>query len=180
MIDDITDGTRALIGEGLIDPQRVCVMGGSYGGYASPMSAVREPDLYKCVIGYAGVYDLAAMKKETDVSESESGRNYMEMYIGGDEAELRQHSPITYIDRLKAPVLIVHGRRDRRAPFSQAKILRKALEERGKPFEWLEKPNEGHGFVNVDNRVELYKMVLEFLGKNVGSTSISVPGTAQG
>lgn len=171
MIDDITDGARALIGEGLIDPQRVCVMGGSYGGYASLMSAVREPDLYKCVIGYAGAYDLVAMKKESDISESESGRNYMEMYVGGDEAELRQHSPITYIDRLQAPMLIVHGKRDQRTPFSQAKILRKALEQRGKAFEWLEKPTEGHGFMNVDNRVELYEKVLDFLNTNIGAPS---------
>lgn len=180
MIDDITDGTRALIAEGLADPNRICVMGGSYGGYASVMSAVREPDLYKCAIGYAGVYDLVALKKESDISESELGRNYIRMYVGGDEAELRQHSPITYIDRLKAPVLIVHGKRDQRTPFSQAKILRKALEQRGKPFEWLEKPNEGHGFVNVDNRVELYEKVLEFLKKNIGSASISAPGAEQG
>ncbi len=167
MIDDITDGVRWSISQGLVDPARVCIFGGSYGGYASLMSAVREPDLYKCAIGYVGVYDLALWAEDTDVSEWGGGRRYINEFVG-DEKILQEQSPIAYLDRLKAPVFIVHGEDDRRVPFNQAKALRKALDKRKHPYEWMSKLKEGHGFANEENRVELYQRMLKFLEQNIG------------
>jgi dienelactone hydrolase len=168
MIDDITDGVRWAIKEGFADPGRVCIYGGSYGGYAALMSAVREPDLYRCVIGYAGVYDLALLRKDSDITEHRGGKHYFVDYIGENPDVLREQSPLTYIDKLKADVFIVHGEADRRTPFSQATALRAALKKKDHPYEWLTKAREGHGFGNEDNRAELYEKMLTFLGRNIG------------
>ncbi|TJY60010.1 S9 family peptidase [Sinimarinibacterium sp. CAU 1509] len=169
MIDDITDGVHYLTESGVVDGSRICIYGGSYGGYASLMSAVREPDLYRCVIGYAGVYDLPALKRNSDIRRSKMGRNYMNQYIGDDPDELEAQSPINHLEALKAPVFIVHGELDERAPFDQAKLLRKAMDKRKLPYEWMVKSNEGHGFWNEDHREELYTKMLAFLREHIGA-----------
>ncbi len=168
MINDITDGTRWAVQQGLADASRICIYGASYGGYAALMSAVREPDLYRCVIGYAGVYDLPRLRKDSDVADTARGRRFMNEFIG-DDKRLKAASPLTYIDRLKAAVMIVHGEEDKRAPFSQAKALRSALDERHYSYEWLAKPDEGHGFYEEANLMELYTRLLAFLDRNIGA-----------
>ncbi len=169
LIDDITDGTRWAIKQGYADPKRVCIFGASYGGYASIMSAVIEPDLYRCAIGYAGVYDLARWKRDSDVGESDFGRNYISDFVGSDADALAKASPINYLDRLKAAVMIIHGEEDERAPFSQAKLLRDALDKRKYPYEWLVRPGEAHGFILPKNRLALYEQLIAFLDKNIGA-----------
>lgn len=168
MIDDIVDGARWVIEQGIADRQRVCSYGGSYGGYSSLMMAVREPELVKCVIAYVGVYDLEALKRDSDIKQFRAGRNYMTEYIGDDPAELRAQSPLYQLDRLKAPVFIVHGKQDERAPYKQAKWLRDALEKRDHEFEWLVKSDEAHGFWKLENRVELYQRMLRFIEDHIG------------
>lgn len=168
MIDDITDAVRWSIAQGFVDPSRICISGASYGGYAALMSAVREPDLYRCVVGTAGVYDLKLLKKESDVGRKASGREYLSEAIGSSEAEQIAQSPITYLDRLLAPMLIVHGEDDARAPVSQAKALRRELQRRKLPHQWLVKAEEGHGFQKTDNVIEYYEKLLAFLDENIG------------
>ncbi|MFI4979415.1 MAG: alpha/beta hydrolase family protein [Nevskiales bacterium] len=169
MIDDITDGTRWAAAQGIADAGRVCIYGASYGGYAALMSAVREPDLYRCAIGYSGVYDLNRWKTDSDVSATTRGRTFIGEFVGADSSHLSAASPIVYIDRLKAAVMIVHGEDDERVPVSQARLLRKALEGRDYPYEWLVKPHEGHGFYLEKNRIELDQKLLAFLARNIGS-----------
>jgi dienelactone hydrolase len=168
MIDDITDGVKQVIADGTVDKTRICIFGASYGGYASLMSAVREPDLYRCAVGYAGVYDLPLLKAESDVSEQKIGRDFLNETMGTDPAFLKAQSPISRLDQLKAAVMIVHGEEDIRAPLSQAKSLRKALDSREIPYQWLVKSGEGHGFFNEDNRTELYEKLAAFLDQNIG------------
>jgi acetyl esterase/lipase len=175
MIDDITDAVRATIADGTADASRICIYGGSYGGYASLMSAAREPDLYQCAIPYVGVFDLAMLKRDTDIASYRGGRTFMDLYIGDDAADLAKHSPINYLGTLRAPVFIVHGEKDPRAPFNQAKLLRAKLEERKHPYEWLSKPKEGHGFYNVDNRTELYQKMEDFLDRHIGERRPAKP-----
>jgi dipeptidyl aminopeptidase/acylaminoacyl peptidase len=180
MINDITDGTRWAIEQGIADPKRLCIFGGSYGGYAAVMSAVREPDLYKCVVGYAGVYDLEKWKRDSDVGDSIRGRTYISDFVGATPERLRAASPLQYINNLKASIMIVHGEEDERVPFNQAKALRSALEARHYPYEWLAKSGEGHGFYKEENRIELYEKLLAFLDKNIGKSSVSaVPPVPQ-
>ena len=168
MIDDITDGTKWVIGQGYANPKRLCIYGASYGGYAALMSAVREPDLYRCVVDYAGVYDLRIQKARSDTSSSDAGNNYISDFIGATPERLYQASPASQIDKLKAAVMIAHGEEDRRVPIAQAKALRKALDERHYPYEWLVKAGEGHGFYLPQNRLDLYVKMLAFLDRNIG------------
>ena len=168
MIDDLTDGARWAISTGVADAKRLCIFGASYGGYAALMSAVREPDLYRCAVGYAGVYDLNLLLGDSDVSKSAAGRLFWKDSIADTAEERARLSPIRYLDQLKAAVMIVHGESDSRTPFSQAKALRKALRDRKLEPEWLTKYEEGHGFANEDNRTELYERLAAFLEKNIG------------
>lgn len=167
MQDDLTDAVRWAIGQGIADEKRVCIMGASYGGYAALMSPLREPDLYRCAIAFAGVYDVVAQSATSDISESRFGRMYLQEVLGDDEQQ-RQHSPVTYLEELKAPVLIAHGTDDKRVPFSQAKILRKAMEKLGKPYEWAEYDGERHGFYKEANHEDFLKRSIEFLDKHIG------------
>ncbi|HZP12770.1 MAG TPA: S9 family peptidase [Nevskiaceae bacterium] len=175
MIDDITDAARWAIAQGIADPQRMCIFGASWGGYATMMSLVREPDLYQCGVAFAGVYDLPSQISDTDGAQWLIGRNYLDEAIGTDSKELAAQSSINYVDRLKAPVFLVHGTEDRRVPFSQAKKLRKALEKAGKPYEWMEVAHEGHGFWKDENNVEFLDKLAAFLDKNIGNGASPPP-----
>ena len=132
------------------------------------MGAVRQPELYQCVIAYVGVYDLELMFEKGDIPRRDSGLVYLKQAVGEDEADLRARSPLHNLDALNAPVLIVHGGEDFRVDVEHAYRLREALEELNKPYEWLLKPNEGHGFYKPENRLELYQRMLAFLDKHIG------------
>lgn len=171
MIDDLTDSVRALIASGTADAGRVCIYGGSYGGYAALMSAVREPGLYRCAVGYAGVYDLPLLFKESDVTAVSIGRRYWQDSIGKDPSFLREQSPVQRLDSLRAAVLIVHGKQDPRAPYGQAKALREGLERRKLPYEWLVKDKEMHGFYDEANRTEFFETLGAFIDRHIGTAS---------
>jgi acylaminoacyl-peptidase len=168
MQDDVTDVTQWAIDAGITSEDRVCIFGGSYGGYAAMMGAVREPDLYQCVIAYVGVYDLELMYEKGDIPTRESGLEYLRQAVGEDKEDLRARSPVHHLDKLKAPVLIVHGGEDFRVDIAHAYKLRKGLEKLDKPYEWLVKPNEAHGFYLPENRLELFERMIAFLDKYIG------------
>lgn len=169
MIDDMTDGVHYLVEQGIVDGDRVCAYGGSYGGYAALQSAVREPDLYKCTIGFVGVYDLNMMFTEGDIPTRANGRAYLERVLPKGEARNAQ-SPIHNLAQLQAPVLLIHGGKDFRVPQIQAEKLRDALNERNHPLEWMDKPFEGHGFYNPDNNVERWELMLDFIARHIGAS----------
>jgi dipeptidyl aminopeptidase/acylaminoacyl peptidase len=165
---DLIDGVKWAIGEKYADPQRICVYGASFGGYSAMMTTIRAPGLFKCAVGYAGVYDLAMMYSKGDIREHKSGRSYLRTVIGRDDAELGANSPVRLADKIDVPVLLVHGEDDRRAPFAQAKAMRAALDAAHKPYEWLAKPDEGHGFYSEADNVEFYQRLQDFLAKYIG------------
>jgi dipeptidyl aminopeptidase/acylaminoacyl peptidase len=173
MQDDLTDATRWAVQQGYADPKRLCIYGGSYGGYAALEGTVREPDLYRCAIGYVGVYDLALMYKDGDIPRSLFGKSYLKMVLGTDPAEMRKRSPAANADRIKAALMLAAGGRDERVPVSHARALKSALDERKHPYEWLLKDSEGHGFYRTANKVELYTKMLEFLDRNIGAARTS-------
>lgn len=171
MQDDLTDATNWAVQQGYADPKRLCVYGASYGGYAALQGVVREPDLYRCAIGYVGVYDLNLMYRDGDTRRSLFGRRYLAQVLGTDSADLSQRSPASNVDKIKASLMIVVGGRDERVPPSQANALRAALDKRGYTYEWLKKDKEGHGFFRTENNVELYTTMLQFLDRNTGKPS---------
>ncbi len=166
--DDIIDATRWAISNGFADPQRVCLMGGSFGAYSALMSAIRAPDLFRCAIGYAGVYDLELMFSRGDIRRSEFGRRYLDEAVGDDEQALAAQSPAAQVAQLQAPVLLVHGGADFRAPLAHAKAMRDALKRAGKPYEWMVVEDEAHGFYRAANRLAYYERALGFLEKHIG------------
>lgn len=167
MIDDMTDGVRHLIAQGVADESRVAVYGASYGGYAALMSAIREPQLYRAAINFVGISDLSLMYREGDTTESSIGIETLETYIGRSDEVLKGQSAIHNLDKLKAPVMIIHGTEDQRVPLIQAEVLKKAFDERGHPYEWLVKEKEGHGFYKPENEIERWQKMLAFLAKHM-------------
>lgn len=165
---DMIDGVKWAIDQSYADPKRVCVYGASFGGYSAMMTTIRAPGMFKCAVGYAGIYDLQMMYSKGDIQEQKSGRSYLSAVIGKDDADLAANSPDKLADKIDVPVLLVHGEADERAPFAQAKAMRSALDAAHKPYEWLSKPGEGHGFFDEKNNIEFYNQLASFLAKNIG------------
>lgn len=176
MQDDLTDATRWAIDEGIADPERICIYGGSYGGYAALMGVVKEPDLYQCGVGYVGVYDLAWFRsgdgsdfsRNTFREARQNFRRFMTSAVGDSPEALAPVSPVEHVERIEAALFIVHGEADVRVPVGHAYRLRDALDAAGMEYEWMIKEKEGHGFYNVGNRVELYTRMLEFFRTHIG------------
>ncbi|MCW8875780.1 MAG: prolyl oligopeptidase family serine peptidase [Kangiellaceae bacterium] len=169
MQDDLTDATLWAVKEGIADKDRVCIYGASYGGYASMMGVVKEPDLYKCAVAYVGVYDIAIQTKESDTAEIKWGREFLEdAWNAYDKDFVRERSPIYHLDKLKAAVMLVHGKDDPRCPIEQYDALADALDERDYPYESVVKAFEGHGFRNEENNYDLYSKMEKFLEKHIG------------
>ncbi|MBT4518898.1 MAG: prolyl oligopeptidase family serine peptidase [Halieaceae bacterium] len=170
MQDDLTDATRWAVENGIAAEDRICIYGGSYGGYAALMGVVKEPDLYQCAIGHVGVYDLEFMKSTGNVAERMlGGKVYMDKVMGTDPDKLKRTSPAHGVDAIKAAVMIVHGGQDLQAHYKNAYILRDAMKKAGKPYEWAFYPKEGHGFMNEDNRLDFRQKMLAFLAKHIGN-----------
>jgi len=163
MQDDLTDATRWAIGAGLADPKRICIVGGSFGGYAALMGAAREPDLYRCAVGHAGVYDLELMHTSGDIADSRLGRSYLEEALGNDPADLRRRSPVHLAERIQVPVLLIHSTDDWRADHQHAVRMKRALQDHGKPVEYLELRGEGHGIFDESTRRDVWQRILAFL-----------------
>lgn len=168
MQNDLTDATRWAIEQGHADPERICIFGASYGGYAALMGAAREPDLYECAIGYVGVYDLPMMFEEGDIPDNRFGRSYLKRVLGENEKALRRRSPAEQADRIEADVFLAAGGNDPRAPIEQSERMRESLQKAGKDVRWLAYDREGHGFFQVHRRKQFYGEVLEFLDTHIG------------
>ncbi len=165
MQDDVTDATQWAINQGYSDPKRIAIAGASYGGYAALMGAVREPELYRAVITYAGLSDLELMYTRGDIEDSIYGVNYLKRVLGEDKADLKKRSPANLAAQIQAPVLIIHGGQDQRVPVVHASRMRDALTAAGKKVEYDEVRDEMHGFFKQANKIEAYTRMLAFLDK---------------
>ena len=163
IMDDILDGTRWAMAGGRIDPARVCIWGTSFGGYAALMGAAQAPDVYRCAISTAGPTNLLITRKWGDTHRSAWGRHFLDEAVGDDEKTLYAQSPVSQVERLRAPVLLVHGRHDDRVSFEHAKAMVAAMEAAGKPVETHFFGDETHGIYGDENRREYYEHVLAFL-----------------
>ncbi len=167
MQDDLTDATRWAISQGIADAGKICIYGGSYGGYASLMGVAKEPSLYKCAVGYVGVYDLPTMHTDGDIQRRGSGETYLREWIGEKDA-LAAASPNRIAERIKVPVFLAAGGEDQRAPIKHSELMERALRNNGVPVETLYYPTEGHGFYLEKNRREYYTRLLAFFNRHLG------------
>ncbi len=167
---DIIDATQWAIKQGLVDGNRVCIYGGSFGGYSALMAPIVSPGTYKCAVGYVGVYDVKMMFSRGDVPQRESGMRYLRHTHGTSEAAWTQSSPSKRAGEVKIPVLLAAGARDERAPPEQTEAMNKALIDAGNPPEDLIiQSGEMHGFYDVKNRVNLYTKMLAFFDRHLKS-----------
>jgi dienelactone hydrolase len=172
MQDDIADATIWAAQAGLADPKRTCIMGGSYGGYATLMGLVRYPELYRCGVALAAVSDINLMY---DISWSDLGSEYktfgMPEMIGdqvADAEQLKATSPILQASRITRPLLLAHGGIDRRVPIEHATKLLHALEANHAPVTWRQYKDEAHGLYRPETRIGFYEDVQKFLDANIG------------
>ena len=179
MQDDLTDATNWAIQQGIADADRICIYGASYGGYATLMGLVKEPDLYKCGIGYVGVYDLNLMMKVGDVSMRDSGIKYMKMALGETEEKRRAQSSTPHVNRITKPVFLVHGKRDVRAHWQHYVDMRKALLKQDHRLETLEIPRAGHGARKRESQLEIYCRMIDFFDRHIGDKKPWDPASEQ-
>jgi dipeptidyl aminopeptidase/acylaminoacyl peptidase len=167
MQDDLDDGVDWLAKSGQIDPKRVCIVGGSYGGYAAMWGAIRNPERYRCAASVAGVSDLAALLKHD--RESFSAKRYYREWrtkVGGvGNVDLKTVSPLAFAGKLKVPLFIAHGERDERVPVKQSHQMIDALTKAGAPVTYMFYKDAGHGFDNAADQEDWLKRLEAFLAK---------------
>lgn len=171
MQDDITDGVRWLIGQGIADPRRVAIYGGSYGGYAVLAGLTKTPELYACGIDYVGVSNLFTFMQTIPPYWKPFLAMMYEM-VGDperDRAMLTERSPALNAERIRAPLLIAQGARDPRVAKDESDQMVAALKARGIEVPYIVKDNEGHGFHNEENRFEFYEAMEAFLARHLGA-----------
>ncbi len=168
MQDDLTDGVAWAIAQRVADPSRVCIVGASYGGYAALMGVVKTPELYRCAVSFAGVSDLPdlLMHERKYIGGDERG----EAAIGsfwGDRERLLATSPARQAERIRVPVLLVHGTDDRSVPFEQSENMAKALKRAGKPYRYMEQEDGDHHLSRYEHRLEFFKAMESFLDEHL-------------
>lgn len=173
MQDDITDGVRWLIEQGIADPDHIAIYGGSYGGYATLAGLAFTPDLYACGVDYVGVSNLFTFL-ETVPPYWEPLREMLYEMVGHpdrDKEQLAATSPALHADRIKVPLLIAQGANDPRVKKNESDQMVEAMRARGVEVEYMVCDNEGHGFRNEENRFVFYEAMERFLAENIGPIS---------
>ena len=171
MQDDITDGVKWLIEQGIADPDRIGIYGGSYGGCAVLAGLAFTPELYACGVDYVGVSNIFTLL-ETIPPYWELGRQMLYEQIGHPEKDrdlLKAVSPVFHADSIRAPLFVAQGANDPRVKKAESDQIVEALRKRGVDVEYMVKDNEGHGFLNEENRFEFYRAMERFLAKHLGS-----------
>jgi len=168
---DIIDGTRWAIADGVADPVRIGIYGGSFGGYSAFQAPLVQPGLFKAAIGYVGVYDLDLLYNSGDIATTRWGGAYLDTTLPSDPEQRKAQSPAQRAEEFDIPLFIVHGKDDYRAAFEHAEVMRDALEAAGKPYDWLVKDKEEHGFYTPENTVELFTRVQGFFDQHLVLTA---------
>jgi dipeptidyl aminopeptidase/acylaminoacyl peptidase len=173
MQHDVTDAVQYLIDEGVADPEKVAIFGGSYGGYATLAGVTFTPDLYACGIPYVGPSNLLTLIN----SFPEYWKPFLEgswykkvgnPEVEADNADLIARSPLFHCDQIKAPLLVVHGANDPRVKQHESDQIVVALRQKEKDVEYIVAPDEGHGFRAPNNRKALAVAMEKFLAKQLG------------
>lgn len=171
MQDDLTDAVKFLIDEKIADPGRVCIVGGSYGGYAALMGAAKTPDLFQCAISFAGISDVALLRSEA--------RNLLyggvaRDQLGGSFGHLRAVSPARLAEQVKSPVLLIHGEDDTVVPVTQSRLMANALSKHNKAHEYIELKGGGHYLDYLPHRKQTFEAMETFLLRHLPAGPLEV------
>jgi dipeptidyl aminopeptidase/acylaminoacyl peptidase len=172
MQDDLADAVGWAVARGWVDPKRVCIAGGSYGGYAALMGLVRDPQLYRCGAAWMAVTDPRLLFRWSfGVDVSDEVRQYgLPTLIGdpvADAARLAEVAPVEQAGRIAAPLLLAFGGNDRRVPIEHGERMRAALRAAGHEPEYVVYAEEGHGWLKLDNRLDFYRRLERFLAEHL-------------
>ncbi len=167
MQSDLADAVHWAVSQGIADPARICIYGASYGGYAAVENSILYPSLYKCTVGYVGVYDLGLLK-DSDFTHFAFGTRYLDVVLGDNTSALEAESPADNASKIMDPVFIIYGGADKRVIPENASELLSALDKAGKEYQVMYERNEGHGFTKPAHNFELYTRMLAFFNKYIG------------
>lgn len=184
MQEDVTDGAQWLIDQGIADPERIAIYGGSYGGYATLMGLVKDPEFYACGVDYVGVSNLFTFMQGIPPY----WKPYLDMMyemVGDptnaeDSVRMASTSPALNADKIVAPLFIAQGANDPRVVKSESDQMVEAMKARGVEVEYMVKSDEGHGFHNEENRFDFYRAMEGFLSAHIGgrtATPNTLPNT---
>jgi len=176
MHDDLIDGVNWAVAEGIADPGRVAIYGGSYGGYAALVGATFTPDVFAAAISVVGPSNLVTLARSFPLYWRPLLAGTWFKFVGDpdnpeDLADMEARSPINRVDAIKAPLLVLQGANDPRVKKAESDQIVEALRERGIPVEYIVKDDEGHGFVKPENRLDVYRAMERFLAKHLGGRS---------
>lgn len=172
MHDDLIDAVDWAVEQGYADRDRVAIFGGSYGGYAALVGVTFTPDVFAAAIDYVGVSSLPNFMRTLPAVARRFLANNWHRYVGdpsdpAQEADMLARSPITRVDQIRTPLLVIQGANDSRVVKAESDNLVEALRARGVEVEYIVKDDEGHGFLNPENLIEMYHAVERFLARHL-------------
>lgn len=176
MHDDVIDAVNWAVAQGYADRDRVAVFGGSYGGYAALVGVTFTPEVFAAAIDYVGISSLPNFLRTLPAFTRPYLVNNWHLFVGDpadaeQEADMLARSPITHVDRIRTPLLVLQGANDPRVVRAESDNLVAALRDRGVEVEYIVKDDEGHGFVNPENQIDMFRAVERFLAEHLGASS---------
>jgi dipeptidyl aminopeptidase/acylaminoacyl peptidase len=175
MQHDLEDAVDAVVRAGVADPNRVCIVGASYGGYAALAGATMTPDRYRCAVSVAGVSDLVQMLVDTErnTGSADSGlSDWWRRSIGDreeDRESVRAASPINLAERVQIPILLIHGTDDTIVPISQSRRMHSRLRGAGKDVRLVELRGDDHWLSDAPTRIQMLREMETFLAQHLGA-----------
>ena len=170
MQNDITDSVQWAIDQGIADPKRIAIFGGSYGGYATLAGITFTPELYTCAIDVVGPANVRSLLQSFPEYWKPVKARWIRRIgdVEKDDALNHRISPLFHVDKIRVPLLIGHGVNDPRVKLSESEAIVKAMREKNLPVTFVVYPDEGHGFERPENMFDFYGRAEEFLGKCLG------------
>jgi dipeptidyl aminopeptidase/acylaminoacyl peptidase len=169
MQTDLSDGVRHVVAQGVVDPKRVCIVGASYGGYAALAGVTLDTPVYRCAASFAGLSDLKRFVAWSKTETGAAAARYWQRFMGAEAAKdpaLTAISPIAHVEKVNAPILLIHGRDDTVVPIEQSRVMAEALRKAGKPVELVEQAGADHWLSRGGTRIETLTAVVAFLEKH--------------
>ncbi len=164
MQDDLQDATHWLIKQGLVDANKVCIAGASYGGYAALMAAVKHSDTFKCAASFAGVTDLEQIVRD---AKAFSNKKIVQKQIGTNSEQLEATSPVNFANKIKIPILLIHGTDDQVVPVKHSQVMAAALTKQNKQVNYIELEDANHHLSNQGHRIKTLEAMTEFFAKHL-------------
>lgn len=170
MQDDITDGVSYLVGKGIADPKRICIVGASYGGYTALAGAAFTPDVYKCAVSVNGISDVPSMAgfiRKRSGDDSNALRSWRDLIGDPSDEDLARFSPARAIDQIRIPILLVHGTNDTVVPFEQSENFARMLGGKAGGVEFVVLKDEDHWLSRSESRLTMLQAMEKFLAANL-------------